>query len=249
MPHPTTPPPVDTPDPAPDPTRAIIAGATGSGLPPLTLLLVEDSRFAADGIRQLVRRLGLRMRRPQSLADAQAHLRVYRPDIAVIDIGLPDGSGLDLIGALQSQQNRPFRIVATSGDPGVEGAARAAGAQGFIAKPSRLADLIPALLGPYAPLIDPSADGLPLTRLPGGAMRNTGADPMALRDDLRQARDLLDRADDPQQLRYVAQFLHSVARLIDERPMARSLADSAASLDRSRMRDAALGMIARGAAL
>jgi len=174
-----------------------------------TLLLVEDSRQAAEAVRLLARRLGLRLRRAEHLAAARHHLRVYRPDVALIDLGLPDGSGLDLIAELARMQPPLRRIVAISADPGAEEAALAAGACAFVAKPLRLPADLPALLGPEAPTIPASA-------LPGPeAGRNAGADPMALRDDLVHARTVLQhRGHDG--LEYAASFVLGVARCADD---------------------------------
>lgn len=101
----------------------------------LTVLLVEDSRFASEAIRLMCLRSGARIRRADSMETARRHLAIYRPSVLLVDLGLPDGSGLTLIEALSKATPRIDVILGTSGDTGLQAAAMAAGADGFIAKP------------------------------------------------------------------------------------------------------------------
>lgn len=168
--------------------------------PAQTLLLVEDSRHAAEAVRLIARRLGLRLRRADTLSGARQHLRVYRPDVALVDLGLPDGSGLELIAELAAARPRLRRIVALSAEPEAGPEALAAGACAFVAKPLRVPADLPALLGPMLQLPGP---------IPGrDAGPNAGADPLALRDDLRRALTALGEA----RLGYAARFVQGVAR-------------------------------------
>ena len=169
-----------------------------------TLLRVEDGRHAAEAVRLLARRLGMRLRRAEDLATARAHLRVYRPDVALVDLGLPDGSGLDLLADLAALRPPLRRIVAISADPLAGPEALAAGACAFVAKPIRLPADLPALFGPDGPL-------LPAAALPDpDAGRNAGSDPMALRDDLVRAHVELERTG-VAGLDYAAGFLQGLA--------------------------------------
>lgn len=168
--------------------------------PAQTLLLVEDSRHAAEAFRLIARRLGLRLRRAETLAAARQHLRVYRPDVALVDLGLPDGSGLELIAEFSALRPRLRRIVALSAEPEAGPEALAAGACAFVAKPLRVPSDLPALLGPGLQL--PGA----IQGREGGT--NADADPLALRDDLRRALAALGEA----RLGYAARFVRGVAR-------------------------------------
>lgn len=231
------------PSPAPIPADRLTLlplPRTGAGfaLPPRTLLLVEDSRLAAEAVRLLCRRLGIRLRRTESLAGAALHLRVYRPDIALIDLGLPDGSGLSLISALARSMARPQRLVAISGDSRLEEAALDAGADTFLLKPVSIDCQIRALTG-AAPPADTAEDE------DQTGLRNAGADPLALRDDLALVQDLLDSGADAESLRYAGQFCASIGRSLadpaleeaaetatrtgDRRPLVDALRDRLAS--------------------
>ena len=80
----------------------------------LTVLVVEDSRFACEAMRLLCLRSGARIRRAGSLRAARRHLQVYRPSIVIADLGLPDGNGIDLIAELAQSQPRVDALLALS---------------------------------------------------------------------------------------------------------------------------------------
>jgi len=177
------------------------------------VLVVEDSRFACEAMRLLCLRSGARIRRADSLKAAHRHLRVYRPTALIIDIGLPDGSGLDLITALHQGANRPDIVLATSGDPLAEEAAIAAGADGFLPKPvTSLAVFQDALL-----------QQLPSERQPAGPrpvpVEEVAPDTIAYHDDLAHVADVLAEDGPATALDYVAQFLSGVARSAHDTPL------------------------------
>ena len=168
----------------------------------MTILVVEDSRVAADGIRQICQRFGARIRRTDSLQAAHRHLKSYRPGAVIVDLGLPDGSGLDLVAELNRARPRISAIIATSGEPEEAGLARKAGADAFIEKPVRsvalfLAAVLPATNRQDAPVSGHAAwEG------------EIVSDPIAYRDDLSEAKTLISRgARNGVDLRYIAQFL------------------------------------------
>ena len=94
----------------------------------LTILVVEDSRFARDAMRLLCLRSGARIRRADCLRSARRHLQVYRPSVAIIDLGLPDGSGAELIKEQAVAEPRIQALLAISGDDTKEELSLAAGA-------------------------------------------------------------------------------------------------------------------------
>ena len=81
----------------------------------LTILIVEDSRYSCEAMRFMALR-GARLRRADSIQSAKRHLRVYMPSAIIVDVGLPDGSGLDLIRELSSARPRVPALIGTSGD-------------------------------------------------------------------------------------------------------------------------------------
>ncbi len=184
--------------PAPTPQRPLLGQ---------TVLLVEDSRYASEAVRMLALRSGARIRRADCMASAERHLLTYRAGIAIIDLGLPDGSGLDLIRRLDRAGQRPNVLLATSGqDAGeVADAAQEAGADGFLAKPiESLAAFQQAILRHLPPEFRPQ--GL---RLVGS--ETVHPDRLALSEDLITADRLL--SDGTVTPAFVADFLAGIARI------------------------------------
>ncbi|RPE66387.1 response regulator receiver domain-containing protein [Pacificibacter maritimus] len=172
----------------------------------LNVLIVEDSRFASEALRLLCLRSGARIRRADNLMHARKHLRVYRPNVVIVDLGLPDGSGADLIDELAHASARVDVVLGMSGDTGTEIFAMAAGADAFIEKPI-------ANLGVFQEII---LNALPESVRPMGirpvSNEDISPDPIALQDDFIHISDLmtLNRGED--MLDYIAQFLSGIAR-------------------------------------
>ena len=103
----------------------------------ITILLIEDSRYCSEAMRLLAIRSGARLRRANSIKAAKRHLRIYRPDVVMVDFGLPDGSGIDVIKEINHGQPPFPAIIGISGNSGTDEQDRAkqAGAQFFIEKP------------------------------------------------------------------------------------------------------------------
>lgn len=178
------------------------------------ILVVEDSRHACEALRLICQRSGARIRRAESLASAERHLRTYRPRIAVVDLGLPDGSGLDLIERLARSGPHACGLIATSGNETLANAALAAGANYFLAKPIRSIEAFQKAALELVP-----EDQRPLSRMKPG-IDTVEPDMLALRDDLAFAADLLLGSPDRQTLHYLAGFLEGLAKTAEDHGLA-----------------------------
>ena len=182
----------------------------------LTVLMVEDSRFASEAVRLLCLRSGARLRRADSLRAAERHLAVYRPSAIIVDLGLPDGNGLDLIARLHAAEPRIPAILATSGDDAALAQAQGAGADALLAKPlaslgSFQETLLAALPGAYRPA-GPRAV----------AEDRVAPDRIALIEDLARVADVLSNGEDEEKLGYAARFLTGVARTAEDESLERA---------------------------
>jgi DNA-binding response OmpR family regulator len=183
----------------------------------VTILLVEDSRSASEAIRLYAAESGARVRRADSLHAASRHLAIYRPNVVIVDLGLPDGDGLALIRHLASASTPLGAMVALSGhERGLwQADALLAGAAACLEKPiASLKAFQECILS-----VLPDADS---RRRPDerevmvSGRASVGA---ALTEDLRRARALLDEAipaGDAETVAYCAQFLASVGEMLGD---------------------------------
>ncbi|GAB4544530.1 MAG: response regulator [Ruegeria sp.] len=199
-----------------------------------TILVVEDSRYACDALRLMCLHSGARIRRADCLRSARRHLQIYRPSVIIVDMGLPDGSGADLIAELDIASPRISAILGMSGDDGAQDLALRAGADGFMAKPLKsLAHFQTTIL-----------QLLPEDRRPGNLHtvrdEEISPDPMAYQDDMAHIADLLTGPADDRTLDYAAQFLRGVARDAGDSV----LAEAAQQLTISRVRGTPVTVLA-----
>ena len=189
----------------------------------MTILVVEDSRYTCETLRLMCLRSGARIRRADCLASARRHLKVYRPSAAIIDMGLPDGSGLDLIDELARAVPRVGVLLGLSGDDRAETEALAAGADGFLAKPlDSLATFQEAILSALPP------DAVPSGPRPV-AQEAVSPDRVAFCDDMSHVATLLEQRQDGPTIDYVVQFLGGVARSARDYTLERAASDLARS--------------------
>ncbi len=187
----------------------------------LTVLVVEDSRFSCDAMRLLCLRSGARIRRADCLKSARRHLQVYRPSVVIVDLGLPDGSGAELISELSVACPRVDVVIGTSGDSFAEEVALAAGADGFLSKP----------VSSVITFQNTVLSALPPERQPTGPRLVSDdpilPDPLAYRDDMAHAADVLDDRENERSMSYVTQFLAGVARSAGDGPLQKAAEDLA----------------------
>jgi signal transduction histidine kinase/ActR/RegA family two-component response regulator len=115
---------------------------------PSRVLLVDDNEDAAAGTAALLRQMGHAVEVAHNAAQALAAARVRAPEVAILDIGLPEMDGYALAAALRAQAGEArMRLVALTGygqQADVEQAARA-GFDLHLTKPASVDDLLTAV--------------------------------------------------------------------------------------------------------
>jgi two-component system response regulator AtoC len=111
------------------------------------VLLVEDEKLLRWALSKHLERAGHEVLDAPDLAAAAVHLAARLPDVVLLDLGLPDGHGLDFFEANRERLSESQVIVMTAlGQVGEAVRAMKLGALEFLTKPVDEADLV-ALVG------------------------------------------------------------------------------------------------------
>jgi DNA-binding response OmpR family regulator len=111
----------------------------------LSVLVVDDNKDAADAPVALLASEGHRARAAYSGKAAIDEADSVRPDVVLLDIGMPETSGFDVARALRDYRRAPKPvIVAVTGasDPSDKLAARMAGFDHYLVKPVEFRTLV-----------------------------------------------------------------------------------------------------------
>ena len=97
------------------------------------LVAVNDPALRQDVVHGLTSLGAVDVMEAASIAEVRARVRSTLPrDLVVVEIGLPDGSGVSLLGELRSAGWQRGIVLASDGDPFSVRAALAAGVRGFV---------------------------------------------------------------------------------------------------------------------
>lgn len=110
-----------------------------------TILIVDDDRAVLGLLADGLRTLGYTVATAVSAAEAAALAAAQPFDLAVLDVRLPDDSGLALARRLGARGHPPFVFLSAFGDEAVVQEAAAAGAMGYLVKPVELRQLVPLI--------------------------------------------------------------------------------------------------------
>ena len=140
------------------------------GSAPRTLLVVDDHEVVRQGLVALLdRRTGFQVvAEAGTAAEALEQARRFQPDLVVMDVRLPDGSGIEACREIRSELPNTRVVMLTSyPDEDAVLAAIVAGASGYLLKQVRARDLVAALetVAAGGSLLDPAVTGKVLERM------------------------------------------------------------------------------------
>ncbi len=112
----------------------------------LSILIVEDNKDAARGLEALLKKSGCHVRTAVSAEDTLQQLADYSPEVLIMDIGLPDMSGYELIRKVKEILPDAVFIAHTGyGHLSAQLKSKSAGFDYHLNKPVKLSDLVQIL--------------------------------------------------------------------------------------------------------
>lgn len=140
---------------------------------PISVFLLDDHEIVRRGVRDLLETDGdiVVVGEAGTAAAAAARVHALDPDVAVLDVRLPDGDGVEVCREIRSRHPRTACLILTSfADDEALFQAIMAGAAGFVLKQVKGNDLVEAVRRVAAgqSLLDPAVTARVLERLRHG---------------------------------------------------------------------------------
>ena len=107
----------------------------------INILIVEDEQAIVRFVRAALEADGLRVHEAQTLQRGLLEAVTRKPDAIILDLGLPDGDGLDFIRDLRQWSQTPIIVLSARVEEQDKIAALDAGADDYLSKPFGIGEL------------------------------------------------------------------------------------------------------------
>lgn len=115
-------------------------------IPPATtsscVVIVDDEPGIVDFVRMGLAQEGIAVVTAGTAAAGLRVVRAERPDLVIIDVGLPGGDGFDLLARIRSESDVPVIMLTARGDVDDRVRGLDLGADDYVAKPFHFAELL-----------------------------------------------------------------------------------------------------------
>lgn len=109
--------------------------------PPPAVLVVEDEKQIRRFVRAALEEEGCRVFEAASVAEGRSAAAECKPALVVLDLGLPDGNGIDLIHDLRGWSDTPVLVLSARSQEKDKIQALDAGADDYLTKPFGVGEL------------------------------------------------------------------------------------------------------------
>jgi two-component system KDP operon response regulator KdpE len=109
------------------------------------VLVVDDERQILRALKVILREAGYDVVEAMSVEEALDRAAVRPPDAAIVDLMLPDGSGVELCRRLREWTTMPILVLSAVGEEEAKVEALEAGADDYVTKPFGTRELVARL--------------------------------------------------------------------------------------------------------
>ena len=107
-----------------------------------SILIVEDDKYIVNFISMTLKEEGYRYYIAKSVKEAISLFYANQPDMLLLDLGLPDGEGLDVVKNIREISNTPIIVVSARQEEREKIEALDAGADDYVTKPFYMGELL-----------------------------------------------------------------------------------------------------------
>lgn len=107
-----------------------------------TVLIVEDDKYMINFITMSLKKAGYASVNARSVAEAVSLFKANRPDLVILDLGLPDGDGREVIRDIREKADTPIIVVSARQEEQEKIEALDAGADDYVTKPFYMGELM-----------------------------------------------------------------------------------------------------------
>ncbi|HPP46913.1 MAG TPA: response regulator, partial [Accumulibacter sp.] len=108
---------------------------------PAKVLIVEDEKQIRRFVRVAIEEEGCQVTEADTMAEGLLAAGARQPDLLILDLGLPDGNGIDLIRDLRAWSDMPVLILSARSQEQDKIDALDAGADDYLTKPFSVGEL------------------------------------------------------------------------------------------------------------
>ena len=113
--------------------------------PPQTALIIDDEKQIRRLLRIVLEDSGYRVFEADTGKDGVSEVAHHRPDVVLLDMGLPDMSGMDVLVRLREWTQVPILVLTVRDEAGDKVAALDGGADDYVTKPFDTSELLARL--------------------------------------------------------------------------------------------------------
>jgi len=106
------------------------------------ILLIEDEAQIRRFVRTALEAEGHRVLESGTLVQGMVQVHETKPQLAILDLGLPDGDGISFIRELRTQSEMPVLVLSARSAEGEKIRALDAGADDYLTKPFSIGELL-----------------------------------------------------------------------------------------------------------